>query len=261
LAVTAALALSASAVRADENDRCRAGAGNRIAEWSLPRTAESLMARQPLRIVAIGSSSTQGYGASAASFSYPAQLAHMLRARFPMSQVTVLNMGIGGEKIDQMVARFDRDVFPWDPDLVIWQTGTNDPMKNMPAAEFAALLTTGLQALKSNGIDVILMMPQYSPSFLAAKNYNQYLTAMRTIAKREDVALFDRFSMSRAWYYDRRFAATPVVSADGLHESDSGYHCVAAMLSEGIGALATRTTRTADTPMITDETERLVGRN
>lgn len=39
---------------------------------------------------------------------------------------TIVNAGIGGNKIDQMLARFDTDVAPYNPDYVIVNTGTNE---------------------------------------------------------------------------------------------------------------------------------------
>ena len=76
-----------------------------------------------LVIVAIGSSSTQGVGASDQAHTYPALLAEELRRRWPRLAVTVVNKGVGGENAEQMLARFTRDVLPYHPQLVIWQTG------------------------------------------------------------------------------------------------------------------------------------------
>ena len=42
--------------------------------------------------------------------------------------MTVVNKGVGGETAEQMLARFTRDVLPYRPQLVIWQTGTNQAL-------------------------------------------------------------------------------------------------------------------------------------
>ena len=86
----------------------------------LPHTAQRLQAGQPLTIVALGSSSTEGVGASAPQFSYPSRLAAVLQARFPEVAIRVVNRGISGEQSPQMVARMERDVLSEHPDLVIW---------------------------------------------------------------------------------------------------------------------------------------------
>jgi acyl-CoA thioesterase I len=72
----------------------------------LLRTAQRLASGEPLTIVAIGSSSTAGAGASSPDASYPSRLALELKQRFPMADITVLNRGVNGEETDEMMARF-----------------------------------------------------------------------------------------------------------------------------------------------------------
>ena len=50
-----------------------------------------------LRIVAMGSSSTQGYGTTNPSFAYPAQLKMKLTEAMPGTTIHVFNKGIGGQ--------------------------------------------------------------------------------------------------------------------------------------------------------------------
>ena len=81
--------------------------------------------REKLTIVAIGSSSTQGVGASSPAASYPSRLEAELRKRFPQVDIRVINRGKGGEDAPEELARLERDVIAEHPDLVIWQLGTN----------------------------------------------------------------------------------------------------------------------------------------
>src|SRR5262245_3581953 len=62
--------------------------------------------RKPIKIVAIGSSSTWGAGATSWETTYPARLEAELKERLPGLPITVLNKGIGGEEAAQMLARF-----------------------------------------------------------------------------------------------------------------------------------------------------------
>src|SRR5207253_11501351 len=87
----------------------------------------------PIKIVAIGSSSTFGSGASSSAASYPSRLEAELKSQLPGLPVTVLNKGIGGEEAAQMVARFDGDVLDESPGLVVWQGGSNSVLINQPA--------------------------------------------------------------------------------------------------------------------------------
>src|SRR5262249_12945554 len=92
---------------------------------SLDLSASRIDHGSPLTVVAMGSSSTQGVGASAASMSYPSRLESELRDRFPAIEIRVLNRGIGGQEVGEELGRLGHDVVAEHPDLVIWQVGTN----------------------------------------------------------------------------------------------------------------------------------------
>src|SRR5689334_15926576 len=66
-----------------------------FARFDLPlrRTARALAAGRPLKIVAIGSSSTAGTGASSPYHTYPSQLAAALAREFVDHDITVINRG------------------------------------------------------------------------------------------------------------------------------------------------------------------------
>ena len=117
----------------------------------------------PLKIVAIGSSSTSGAGASSSAATYPSRLEAELKARLPGLPITVLNKGIGGEEAAQMVARFDTDVIEESPDLVLWQVGSNSVLRDHPTP--GEVIRHGVERLKASGFEVILINPQYAPKF------------------------------------------------------------------------------------------------
>ena len=71
----------------------------------LPRMARRIAAGRPARIVAIGSSSTAGAGASSPEASYPSRLEAELNRHFPGEEFSVLNRGVNGEEARDMLAR------------------------------------------------------------------------------------------------------------------------------------------------------------
>ena len=89
---------------------------------------------KPLKIVALGSSSTYGAGASTSAASYPSRLADELSRRFPGHEITVLNRGVNGDEAADMLARLDTAVIAEKPDLVLWQVGTNSVLRDKAAA-------------------------------------------------------------------------------------------------------------------------------
>ena len=114
----------------------------------LTRTARRLASGAPLVIVAVGSSSTYGAGASSPAASYPSRLAVELREHFPSHEITVLNRGVNGEETNNMMARFAGDVLAAHPQLVLWQIGTNSVLRDHPLNPHAVQLHDGIEQLK-----------------------------------------------------------------------------------------------------------------
>ena len=104
--VLAAVGLVACAADSgvEPQDHCLVPDGLLDRTRPLPRTQARISAGDPLRIVAIGSSSTAGAGASMPSRSYPARLEAELRARFPENRIEVINKGVNGRWKDTLTA-------------------------------------------------------------------------------------------------------------------------------------------------------------
>jgi len=198
-----------------------------------------------IKIVAIGSSSTFGAGASTPSASYPSRLEAELKARLPGLPVTVINKGINGEEAPQEFARFAADVLEEMPDLVIWQVGTNSVLRDHPTP--AAVLHDGIEQLKTNGADVILMNLQYAPKVLAKPAAQNAVDVIGATAHDEKVGLFDRYAVMRSWRETDRLTFDQFITPDGLHMNDWGYACVAKLVANALldGAKLPATTANA----------------
>src|SRR5262245_43471958 len=133
----------------------------------LARTAERLARHLPLTIVAIGSSSTAGAGASSPAASYPSRLQIELKILFPKDSITVLNRGVNGEEVADMLKRFADGVVKEKPDLVLWQVGTNSVLRGRPLGPTSPLILEGIRQLKATGADVVMIDPQYVPRVIA----------------------------------------------------------------------------------------------
>ncbi len=201
----------------------------------LERTARRLAARGPISIVAIGSSSTAGAGASSAAATYPSRLAIELDRLWPDRSITVRNRGINGEEIWQMLARMPGDVIGENPDLVLWQLGTNAVLRDHPLAPPTALLREGLRRLKVAGADVILIDPQFAPKVLAKPEIEPMIDLIATASQSERVDLFHRFAVMRHWHETAGIPFATFLSADQLHMNDWSYGCLANLLAKSIG--------------------------
>ena len=214
----------------------------------LVRTARNLAAGLPIKIVALGSSSTYGAGASTSAASYPSRLAEELAQRLPGHEITVVNRGVNGEEVGEMLARLETAVIAEKPDLVLWQVGTNSVLRDKAVLPHASLLHEGLVRLKAIGADVVLIDPQYAPKVIAKPNVEAMVSLIATAAKAEHVCIFHRFELMRQWYEADHLSFETFVSADGLHMNDWSYACMAKGLAVGIAEAATRPIATAIGP-------------
>lgn len=211
----------------------------------LTRTAKHLASGEPIKIVAIGSSSTAGAGASSPAHSYPSRLAVELAALFPKQQITVVNRGVNGEEARDMLARFDAEVIAEKPDLVIWQVGTNAVLRDQPLAPAGGLIHDGLARLKAIGADVILVDLQFCPKVIVKAEADDMVNLISITAKKENVSVFRRFAVMRHWRQVARIPYEKFLSPDELHLNDWSYGCIAKLLAGSIAEASTRATQTA----------------
>jgi lysophospholipase L1-like esterase len=201
---------------------------------SLPALAARVQAAQPVRIVALGSSSTAGAGASAPDRTYPHRLQVELTRHWPGVAVQVLNRGIGGEDVIEMLARLERDVLLLRPTLVVWQLGVNAALRRQDIAEFRLRLDEGLARMRAAGAEVVLMDSQRGPWMRRAPDHQAFDRALAdAAAARDGVELFSRARLMDGW---ARRGAQPdqMLIGDGLHHNDRGYACLAEALARAI---------------------------
>lgn len=201
---------------------------------ALDRTASRIEARRPVTIVAMGSSSTQGVGASSPAMSYPSRLEQELADRFPGVDIRVVNHGVGGQDVGEELIRLDRDVIAEHPDLVIWQVGTNAVLRRDDVSADEQLIRRGVAVMKDHGIDVVLMDLQYAPRVLARRASADMERLIAEIALRTYVGLFHRFEIMKEWDRTRQLAPAAMIGPDGLHMTDASYGCLANQLAEAL---------------------------
>jgi lysophospholipase L1-like esterase len=246
----AAIAATAPSVPARADNSARLAACNVPADLTrfarpLNRTGHQLAAGRPVTIVAIGSSSTAGAGASSPAASYPSRLVVELKKRFPLRTFTMINHGVNGAEVRDILAQFEDNVSADKPDLVLWQLGTNSLLRDRTLSEAAALINRGLTRLKAIRTDVILVNPQYAPKVIVKAEADHMLKIIATASNSANVNLFDRFAVMRHWRVAEGMPFNTFLSPDGLHMNDWSYACVAKLLSGAIAEAATRPAQTA----------------
>jgi acyl-CoA thioesterase I len=155
--------------------------------YPLAHMARRLASGGSITIVALGSSSTAGAGASGPGASYPSRLEAELKGRFPHQAITVLNRGVNGEEAADMMSRFDESVAAAHPDVVLWQVGTNAVLRDNPLGPVDRLVHDGIARIKAIGADVVLIDPQFAPKVIIKPDADEMVGLISAAAKQASV--------------------------------------------------------------------------
>ncbi len=186
------------------------------------------------RVLAMGSSSTVGVGASRPSNTYVARLENNLEAAFKGVDFDVFGRGMSGETAEGQSSRMKATVEDVKPDLVLWQVGTNDALRHVDIESFKNCLRKTLAWLEENKIDVMMVDPQYGDTLAKDAFYEKVVAAVAEIAAEKHVLLVDRFEAMRELAKQKGEAF--YLSSDNLHLNDAGHRCMAEQLARAIVA-------------------------
>lgn len=206
----------------------------------LAHMARRMAAGRSVTIMALGSSSTAGAGASSPAASYPSRLEAELKIRFPDVAVRVINRGVNGEEAADMLARFDQVAASDKPDIVIWQVGTNAVIRDNPLGPVDRLIKEGLIRMKALRADVVMIDPQFAPSVIAKADAEDMVHLIAAAATARGVDLFPRFAIMRTWHEKEGIPFEAFMAPDQLHMNDWGYACLAKLLGGAMAEAATR---------------------
>ncbi|SFH88273.1 SGNH/GDSL hydrolase family protein [Bradyrhizobium sp. cf659] len=202
-------------------------------EHPLRNFFDALRGQEPVRIVAMGSSSTAG---RADVVPYPYRLEMYLRQHYaeplPNVRIDVLNRGKGGQEAPEELKRFKSDIFPDGPSLVLWQIGTNAVFHKdqYKFEDVVDAITEGVHQLlqsRERPMDIVLVDPQYVTAMLRddkAELSEKIVLAIRAIAEAAKVNLFQRWALMRHWHVQNGVSfdqlLDPTDRPDMLHQSD-----------------------------------------
>ncbi|WP_245474889.1 SGNH/GDSL hydrolase family protein [Bradyrhizobium sp. Leo121] len=198
-------------------------------KYPLTRLAEALRHGGPLKIVAMGSSSTAG---REDVLPYPYWLEMYLRRACDNPRIDVLNRGVGGQEAIEELDRFDSDIFAEAPapSLVIWQVGTNAVFhkEKYNVDDVAEKIAVGVDRLRAHAgqMDVLLIDPQHVPAMLIddkAELSERMVWLIAAVAERAGVNVFRRWALMQHWHAQNNIGFDRMVDPtdpDRLHQSD-----------------------------------------
>ncbi len=121
----------------------------------------ALRGKRHVKILAVGSSSTVGVGASSPTAAYVARLEPTLEGALKGTDFEVVGRGMSGEVAQGAADRMKKEVEETKPDLVVWQVGTNDALRHVSIYSFKNCIRKTLAWLADNKIDAVLVNPQF----------------------------------------------------------------------------------------------------
>jgi acyl-CoA thioesterase I len=186
-----------------------------------------------LEVLAIGSSSTEGIGATSPANAYPARLEAELSHEDGIAAV-VRNAGVGGELAAKTLLRLKAALKTRWAELVIWQVGTNDALVGVDETVFRATVESGVEAARAAGVPLLLVGPQFTEKCPDAARYERFVKIIDEIGARDRVPVLDRYAIMKGLRVDHAKSLGALLSQDGLHMNDLGYRCLAHALAEAI---------------------------
>lgn len=203
-------------------------------DYPLTRTARDIQQGKKITIVALGSSSTAGAGATSADNSYPAQLQVKLRLRFPKSNIEVINRGNNGDTAVEMMARLETQVLAMKPQMVLFQAGANTVLKSLPVEAAAKLIDETVYKIRMQDIDVVLVDHQFAPELKDRSGSQPMLDALEGISHDYGIPRMKRFELMKRWNEKDKLSFRKTVHPDGIHMNDWSYGCFADVFAQGI---------------------------
>ena len=232
----AAMLVFATPALAQAPEGCPVSAEVVVANGGLAASRAAVTAGR-LTILAMGSSSIEGIGASRPELGFVPLLEAGLERRLTGVQVTVVNKGIGGETARETRLRLEREIAANRPDLVIWQLGTNEILRDRPMDDIFADFRAGEAVLDAADVDVLLIDPQRLPEATTNDSFRGRNPALGEMSRlialeggRVGYAVLHRFQAMSGWMGLPRGG----VGTDDLHLNDAGYACWAENTAEGL---------------------------
>jgi lysophospholipase L1-like esterase len=158
------------------------------------KTLAKLRAGQPVTIVCWGDSVTEASDVQPPEARYVNLFGERLRARFPKSEIKVINAGIGGTSTQGRLAAYQQEVLAYKPDLITVEF-VND--MGLPMDVLRSNWASAVEQAKANGSEFVIITPHFvmpawmNKPFSRGGENRPNCFAMRQFAKELDVGLAD----------------------------------------------------------------------
>lgn len=200
-----------------------------------------LQAGEHLLMLALGDSNTNNTGYTNGGKQWPEHLHSRLKDHYKTQKLLLLNSGVSGDTVEDVLARFDTDVARFRPDMTILCIGSNDANK-LPLARYQEGLSELIKRLRVIGSRILLRTP--TPIWQCDKGYSRIwpedvkqqavVEHIRAFAKAHDLPLVDT---NQYWRDLEAAGKLPLweLMTDQVHTNAKGHRLVAEELFPAFG--------------------------
>jgi lysophospholipase L1-like esterase len=208
---------------------CQIGSTAIVEESPLPHVTAALQNRKQIKILAIGASPVPSRRVQG---SHGDTVSRLLKQAVKGLDVVMINRGVSGELSAQAAQRIKNEVALNEPDLVLWQVGTNDALAFVPLEEFENTVMETLTWLKEHKVDVVLVGLQYVDRMAVDDHYRALRDALRKIAAKENVMIVRRYEAQQ--FLARAESGGGGLVPDEFQRSEAGYVCLSQYMARAI---------------------------
>ena len=201
---------------------------------------KDLQLKEGDKIVALGDSITAGGG-------YLKQIDAVLAQQYPDLKIQkVVNKGISGQKAEDMIKRFDKDIVDQKPAFVTISVGINDvwhrvgkPHDEQVLATYKENVTKMVDKAQAAGIKVIIIAPtliQEDPNSEGNKRLKAYVEVEKQIAAEKKCTFVNLHEMFlTALQKKPADVKGNWITGDGVHMNDKGNAIMAIGVLRALG--------------------------
>lgn len=157
---------------------------------------------QRFTVVALGDSNTEVNWTSGGLLNWVGLLSAGIYESGCAKRYTLINSGVSGDGVGEGLARLERDVLAYDPDLVIICFGTNDVWRETTPEDFETALREMVSRIRSCGASLVLRTP--TPDYDEEKKtldikpaILSFIEIIQRVAAEENITLVDHFNSWR----------------------------------------------------------------
>jgi acyl-CoA thioesterase I len=162
---------------------------------------------------------------------FPYQMAKALEHAMPGLKVHLSVRGGRGLMAGEMLALIRNALAERSYQLVLWQTGTVEAVRNRQPGEFGQVLAEGADAVGAANADLVLIDPQFSRFLQTNSNIEPYEQAFAQAATIPGVLLFRRYDLMRNWATEGIIDLERTPKAERGRVADELHACLGAQLA------------------------------